>query len=152
MKARPKTILSVLFMIITLASASYCLYRLVNTITEVQTNTIFRCSIQGIFGENATLVNGSWHFTPLAYATNSFEKNLQETDRGFTVNITLSENWCVFSKSFWFWANATVLNFNCTIYSNSSEVFFIEEQSNILEFDFSIFSTDMQIISYVVVK
>lgn len=151
MRGRTKTILSVLAMILILLAASYSIYRITDhfKIVEVDIYTIFEYDIQGIFGENATNINGSWYFTPLAYTINSFEATLQETNSGFTVNITLRETRCICSKSFWFWANLTVLNFNCTIYSNDSAVFFIENQSNVLDFDFGIFSTDMQIILFI---
>lgn len=138
--------------ILILPSATYNIYMLINKELIVgESSILFKYAINGIYGINPIFENGLWSFDflPLNNTINPLQTYSKSYTGGFMVIITLRETRCICSTHYWFWANATVINFNCTIYSNGSEVFFVEGQDNILEFDFGIFSTDMQIILYV---
>ena len=105
----------------------------------------FSYEIDAVYGKNPRYENDSWIFSPLTAGV-FWIHNLTVEEKYVFVEINIKENHCLYSQEFWFFVNSSVRYMNCSILNKGTEVYYTEIDYNVLEFEFNIFSIDMQIL------
>lgn len=144
-----KRTLLVLAIIIILAGGGFAVFYFLTPEQYANYTLVFDSEINGIYGENYTLVGDSWTFDPLSMETAyAFTQYLNYTKTGVIITLNLKEQYCLLSSDFFFnvTSNMTIAKIIATIY-NSGENVYTESISNnsILTFEYGLFSVDLEI-------